>query len=110
MKAGAWLSLPSSEYRRYHDVTLPTASGTTQIDHLFRVGVRGFRGGNQEHEWVDIWHGKGQKMDQVFPWGAEIQVPEPAPAELWACEGDRKCPRRNGIGERSGEIGCRIRG
>ena len=35
VKAGAALALPSSVYRRYHDVTLPTAGGTTQIDHVF---------------------------------------------------------------------------
>ena len=35
VQAGAWLALPSSKYRRYHNVTLPTAGGTTQIDHVF---------------------------------------------------------------------------
>ena len=35
VQAGAWLTLPSSQYRRYHNVTLPTSSGTTQIDHVF---------------------------------------------------------------------------
>ena len=36
LKAGAALALPSSVYRRYHDVTLTTAAGsTTQIDHVF---------------------------------------------------------------------------
>ena len=30
--AGAKLTLPSSSYERFHNVTLPTADGTTQID------------------------------------------------------------------------------
>ena len=35
VKMGAALTLPSSVYRRYHNVTLPTIDGTTQIDHVF---------------------------------------------------------------------------
>ncbi|MCZ0938790.1 MAG: nuclease-related domain-containing protein [Caldilineaceae bacterium] len=33
--AGAVVMLPSSVYRQFHDVTLPTEGGTTQIDHVF---------------------------------------------------------------------------
>ena len=40
VKMAAFLALPSSEYRRYHNLTLPTAYGTTQIDHVF-VSVYG---------------------------------------------------------------------
>ena len=38
---GAMLGLPSSTYRRFHDVMLPTPDGTTQVDHVFvsRFGV-----------------------------------------------------------------------
>ena len=39
VKAGAGLALPSTVYRRYHDVTLPTVNGTTQIDHVSVFGV-----------------------------------------------------------------------
>ena len=35
VQTGAALVLPSSLYPQYHDVTLPTASGTTQTDHVF---------------------------------------------------------------------------
>ena len=34
VQTGGALMLPSSVYRQYHDVTLPTARGTTQIDHI----------------------------------------------------------------------------
>ena len=40
VKMGAVLALPSSVYQRYHNVTLPTVGGTTQIDHVF-VSVLG---------------------------------------------------------------------
>ena len=37
----AWLALPKSTYTPFHDVTLPTPDGTTQIDHIFvsRFGI-----------------------------------------------------------------------
>lgn len=35
VQAGAAVMLPSSVYRQFHDVTLPTEGGTTQIDHVF---------------------------------------------------------------------------
>lgn len=39
--APAWFALPKSTYTPFHDVTLPTPDGTTQIDHIFvsRFGV-----------------------------------------------------------------------
>ncbi len=41
LRKAAAISLPSSVYRRFHNVTLPTPNGTTQIDHVFvsRFGV-----------------------------------------------------------------------
>ena len=68
VKAGAWLALPSTVYRRYHNVTLPTASGTTQIDHVFvsvfgvfvvetkNMGGRIF-GGEHDREWTQVFPG-----------------------------------------------------
>ncbi len=78
VNAGAVLTLPSSVYRRYHNVMLRT-SGTTQIDHVlvsvlgyswwkrrtWRLAGRlrstmcscrcwGIRGGNEEHGRVDL--------------------------------------------------------
>ena len=41
VNAGAVLTLPSSVYRRYHNVMLRTVSGTTQIDHVL-VSVLGY--------------------------------------------------------------------
>jgi len=35
VSVAAWLTLPKSTYRRFHDITLPTRNGTTQIDHIF---------------------------------------------------------------------------
>ena len=60
--------LPSSAYRRYHNVTLPTASGTTQIDHIF-VSVFGvfvvetknmagwIFGSERDREWTQVFRG-----------------------------------------------------
>ena len=68
VKAGAWLALPSTVYRRYHNVTLPTASGTTQIDHVFvsvfgvfvvetkNMGGRIF-GREHDREWTQVFPG-----------------------------------------------------
>ena len=68
VKAGAGLALPSAVYRRYHDVTLPTVNGTTQIDHVF-VSVFGvfvvetknmggwIFGSEQNREWTQVFPG-----------------------------------------------------
>ena len=68
VQAGAVLTLPSSVYRRYHEVTLPTAGGTTQIDHVF-VSVFGVfvvetknmagwnYGSERDREWTQIFPG-----------------------------------------------------
>jgi hypothetical protein len=39
--SAAWLRLPSTTYHPFHNVTLPTPDGTTQIDHIFvsRFGI-----------------------------------------------------------------------
>lgn len=41
VKSAARLSLPSKSYYPFHNVTLPTPDGTTQIDHIFvsRFGI-----------------------------------------------------------------------
>ena len=68
VKAGAGLTLPSSIYRRFHDVTLPTVNGTAQIDHVF-VSVFGvfvvetknmtgwIFGSEREREWTQVFPG-----------------------------------------------------
>jgi hypothetical protein len=35
VKFSAWLRLPVKTYHAFHNVTLPTPDGTTQIDHIF---------------------------------------------------------------------------
>ena len=77
MKAGAVLSLPSSEYRRYHDVTLPTASGTTQIDHVFvsEFGVFVVETKNM-NGWI-YGTEKDRKWIQVFPGGQKYRFQNP---------------------------------
>ena len=77
VKVGAALTLPPSVYRPYHDVTLPTVDGTTQIDHVF-VSVFGvfvvetknmggsIFGSERDREWT-----------QVFPGGRKYKIPNP---------------------------------
>ena len=71
VKMGAVLALPSSVYGRYHNVTLPTADGTTQIDHVF-VSVFGvfvvetksmggcIFGRKWDREWTQVFPGAGK--------------------------------------------------
>ena len=71
VQVGAALTLSSSKYRRYHNVTLPTASGTTQIDHVF-VSTCGvfvvetknmsgwIFGREQDPEWTQVFRGGGK--------------------------------------------------
>lgn len=77
VKVGAALTLPSSVYQRYHNVTLPTVDGTTQIDHVF-VSVFGVfvvetknMGG-----WI-FGSEKDQKWTQVFPGGEKYKLQNP---------------------------------
>lgn len=68
VKMGAVLALPSSVYQRYHNVTLPTVGGTTQIDHVF-VSVFGvfvvetknmagwIFGSERDREWTQVFPG-----------------------------------------------------
>ena len=77
VQAGAAFMLPSSVYRQFHDVTLPTEGGTTQIDHVF-VSVFGvfvvetknmsgwIFGSEQDRIWT-----------QVFPSGRKIKFQNP---------------------------------
>ncbi len=77
VQAGAAVMLPSSVYRQFHDVTLPTESGTTQIDHVF-VSVFGvfvvetknmsgwIFGSEQDRNWT-----------QVFPRGRKVRFQNP---------------------------------
>lgn len=41
VKFAAWLRLPADTYHAFHNITLPTPEGTTQIDHIFvsRFGI-----------------------------------------------------------------------
>ena len=71
VKLGASLTLNSVLYQKYHNVTLPTVYGTTQIDHVFvsefgvfvvetkNVGGR-ISGGEHDKEWTKVFPG-GQK-------------------------------------------------
>ncbi len=78
VKVGAALTLPSSVYRRYHDVTLTTAVGnTTQIDHVF-VSVFGIfvvetknKGG-----WI-FGSERGREWTQTFPNGQKYKFQNP---------------------------------
>ena len=74
---GAALTLPSSVYRQYHNVTLPTASGTTQIDHVF-VSTFGIFvvetknmagwifGSERDREWTQVFR-SGKKCKFLNP-------------------------------------------
>ena len=64
-----WLSLDAKIYRRYHDVIIPTANGTTQIDHLlvspyglFIVETKNFKGwifgSENQAKWTKSIYGK----------------------------------------------------
>ena len=77
VKAGAGLSLPSSVYRRYHDVTLPTAGGTSQIDHVFvsEFGVFVVETKNM-NGWI-YGTEKDRKWIQVFPGGQKYTFQNP---------------------------------
>lgn len=72
VQAGAVIMLPSSVYRQYHDVTLPTTDGTTQIDHVFASvfgifvvetkNMSGWIFGNeQDRDWTQVIPG-GRKF------------------------------------------------
>jgi len=64
-----WLSLDAKIYRRYHDVIIPTANGTTQIDHLlvspfglFIIETKNFKGwifgSENQPKWTKSIYGK----------------------------------------------------
>lgn len=64
-----WLSLNSKVYRKFHDVIIPSANGTTQIDHLlispygiFIVETKNIRGwifgSRDQKKWTHSLYGK----------------------------------------------------
>ena len=68
VNAGAALTLPSSVYRRFHNVMLRTVSGTTQIDHVlvsvfgvFVVETKNMAGwifgGERDRQWTQVFPG-----------------------------------------------------
>ena len=77
VKLGTVLLLPSPEYRRYHNVTLPTDDGTTQIDHVivsvfgvFVVETKNMRGWIYGRKWDREW-------SQVFPGRGKYRFQNP---------------------------------
>ena len=77
VKAGAGLSLAASEYRKFHDVKLPTAGGTTQIDHVFvsEFGVFVLEAKNMDG-WI-FGTEKEREWTQVFPGGKKYGFQNP---------------------------------
>ena len=78
VKVGAALALPSSVYRRYHDVTLTTAEGrTTQIDHVFvsEFGVFVVETKNKSG-WI-FGREKDREWTQTFPNGRKYKFQNP---------------------------------
>ena len=72
VSVSAWFRLPSSTYKPFRDVTLPTPNGTTQIDHIFvsRFGVFVVEtktmggwifGGERDQQWTQMFLG-GKKF------------------------------------------------
>lgn len=64
-----WLSLNSKEYRRFHDIIIPSKNGTTQIDHLlvsqyglYIVETKNKKGwifgGGRQRKWTQSIYGK----------------------------------------------------
>ena len=77
VKVGAALSLPSSVYRRYHNVTLPTVDGSTQIDHVF-VSVFGVFAVETKNMggWI-FGSERNRHWTQVFPTGQKHKFQNP---------------------------------
>ena len=91
VKAGAALTLPSSIYRRYHDITLTTATGnTTQIDHVFvsKFGVFVVETKNKSG-WI-FGSEKDREWTQTFPNGQKFKFQNP----LWQNHGHVKAIER----------------
>lgn len=77
VKTGAAIALPATTYRRYHDVTLPTARGTAQIDHVF---VSAFGIFVLETKNMDGWifgRARDREWTQVFPGGKKYRFQNP---------------------------------
>ena len=77
VKIGTALALPPSVYRRYHNVTLPTAGGTTQIDHVFvsMFGVFVVETKNKSG-WI-FGSERDREWTQVFPGGRKYKFQNP---------------------------------
>ena len=70
------LNLPKDQYRVYHDVTLPTENGTTQIDHIvvspngiFCVETKNMRG------WIFGSERQAQWTQQIYKYKTRFQNP-----------------------------------
>ena len=74
---GAMLALPRSTYVPFHNVTLPTPDGTTQIDHVFvsRYGVFVVETKNMSG-WI-FGSEKDKRWTQVFPNGQKSRFQNP---------------------------------
>ncbi len=70
---GMWAFLDKNEYRRYNDVILTTANGTTQIDHiilskygLFVIETKNYQGwifgGASQKEWTQTIYGNKNRF------------------------------------------------
>ena len=102
VKVGAALSLPSSVYRRYHDVTLPTVDGTTQIDHVF-VSVFGvFVVETKNKGGVDFRERAEPGVDAGVSGRTEVQVPESPSTKPQTCQSAGGGVSGNRVAERSG--------
>ncbi|MCY4435890.1 MAG: NERD domain-containing protein [Chloroflexi bacterium] len=77
VEVGAALTLPSSDYRKYHNVTLQTPRGTTQIDHVFvsafgvfvvetKNMVGWIYGSERDREWMQVFR-SGKKYKFLNP-------------------------------------------
>ena len=77
MKVGAALSLPSDKYHKFHDVTLSTNGGTTQIDHVF-VSVFGVFVVETKNMGGWIFGSERDKTwTQIFPGGKKVRFMNP---------------------------------
>lgn len=77
VQVGAALTLPSSIYRQYHNVTLPIAGRTTQIDHVFvsAFGVFVVETKNMAG-WI-FGSERDREWTQVFPSGRKFKFQNP---------------------------------
>jgi restriction system protein len=72
-----WLKLDKNVYKRFHNVIIPTANGTTQVDHIlvsiygiFVIETKNFSGWIFGSESEPMW-------TQVFPGGKKFRFQNP---------------------------------